>query len=189
MRCGGSHQLVDGIGSDLHSCLETEGKVGGREVVVYGLGHAHYVEPLFEQLLRYALRAVAAYAYDGIHTHKTEFAYHLFGTVHILPFTGTLVEYRPCERAALIGGLYDGAALIVYSGNRLLVEQLYLRRLPQNTVICLNTAEHLPLLVVLSRTFDYAAYHGIQSGTVAAAGRYQNPFHQLYVFFCNLAIS
>ena len=42
---GGGVQPVDGIGRDLHRGVEPEREVGGGEIVVDGLRHAHHGDP------------------------------------------------------------------------------------------------------------------------------------------------
>src|SRR5690554_689707 len=55
-------QAVHGVGGDLHGGVEAEGVVGGRDVVVDGLGNAHDLEAFIRQPLR---RSEGAFASDG----------------------------------------------------------------------------------------------------------------------------
>jgi hypothetical protein len=53
-------QPVDGVHAHLHRGVEAERELGGRQVVVDGLGHADHVHALGRQLGRHAQRVLAA---------------------------------------------------------------------------------------------------------------------------------
>ena len=55
VRCGCCDKFIDCFCGNLHCCLETEGAVGHREVVVDGLRHADDIQTLLVQFLRDAL--------------------------------------------------------------------------------------------------------------------------------------
>ena len=103
-------QFVDGLGANLHSGLEAEGVVGGGEVVVDGLGHAHDIEAFLCQTEGDALGAVATNVDDSVNTHILELAEHLVAAVNGGP-GAVAVAHGPGEGAALVGGAEDGASL------------------------------------------------------------------------------
>ena len=46
MRLRGGVNLVEGVGDGVQSGIESESDVGGREIVVDGLGHSHNLQSL-----------------------------------------------------------------------------------------------------------------------------------------------
>ena len=168
---GGRHQLIDGLRGDLHCRLETEGEVRTRQVVVDGLGHAHHRDADIEKIQGDALRAVTADIDDGVEAHVLETFLHELRTVLHLPTTIGL-PHREMERAALVGGLDDGAAFHMDAGDRLFRERHNLHIVLEDAVKRFDTAEDLPIFTFLSRSFHNAANHRVQAGTVAAARRY-----------------
>jgi hypothetical protein len=66
MRLGGGVNLVDRVGCRGDGGIEAEGDVGGRQIVVDGLGHGHDLHALVKEFERDLLRAVATHGDDGV---------------------------------------------------------------------------------------------------------------------------
>ena len=165
-RCG--YQLVKGLRGDLHRRLETEGEVRARQVVVDGLGHAHHGDAHVEELQGDALRAVAADVDESVEAHVLETFLHQLRTVFDFPASVGL-PHGEVERAALVGGLDDGAALDVQAGDHTFRQFHNLHVVFQDAVERLYTAVNFPFVLFQRGSFHDAADHRVQPGTVAAA--------------------
>ena len=77
---------------------------------------------------------------------------------------------RPVERAALVGGLDDGAATEMDAAHRFWCQPDDFGGFPQDAVVGLYTTEHFPIFL-LGGSLDDGANHGVQAWAIAATGK------------------
>ena len=174
------HQLVEGLRSDLNCRLEAEGEVGGRQVIVDRLGHAHHVDADIHQLLGDPLGAVTANVDDCLEAHLLQPLFHQLGTV--LGFPGTVrLPHGKAERASLVGSLDDGTAPDMQTRHALFCQPHQFHLVSKNTVERLYATIYLPLFWLQHSSLDNAANHSIQTRTITTSRGHQYFMtHNLY---------
>ena len=167
VRLRGGVDLVDRVGGRAHGGVEAEGDLGGAEIVVDGLGHAHDLHALLKQFLGDGLRSVAA---DGDHRINAQFpriGHHFIGDIELL-FLAVLYRFE-FERAAAIGGAEDGAAAGQNAADLFKGEFERLLR-PDQAVKAIGNADDLPL-VLQDGGLHRGTNHCIEAGSISASGR------------------
>ena len=122
----------------------------GKRAAVIGIGVSN--TPLIKTLLRAGIPVTAC--------DKNEH------TVHSAPSTIGILN-GPVERAALVGGLNDGAATEVDATHRLWRKPDDFGGFPQDAVIGLYATTHFPVFL-LGGSLDDGANHCVQAWTIAA---------------------
>ena len=72
----GGVQPVERIGRAGHGGIKSEREQRSFQIVVYGLGHTHYRNPIFKELLRDAQRAVAADGDEGTQIQRVHTGFY-----------------------------------------------------------------------------------------------------------------
>ena len=148
----GRVQAVDGVGGDLHRGVEPEGEVGGRQVVVDRLRHAHHLHAVAREPVRHTERVLAADRDHRADTVAGERRLHPLGTVVGVVRVGA----RRAENGA--AAREEPARRLERQGHRLTLDQ------PAPTVPV--TDELVPLLVALA---DDGPDHRVEAGAVTPA--------------------
>ena len=160
VRLTGGPEPVDGFGGDLHGGIETEGVVGGVEVVVHGLGNADDLQAGVGEAFGGREGSFAADGDDGVDAQPVHVGLDDLRAPAVLEGVGA---GRAKDGAALFGDASDERA---GDGNDV----------PFNHAAPSVEEPHEFVAVDGNAFEDGAADDGVQSGAVAAAGEDSN-FH------------
>ena len=76
MTFSGGMQPIERVGCAGHGGIKSEREQRSFQIVVYGLGHTHYRNPIFKELLRDAQRAIAADGDERKQTQRVHTGFH-----------------------------------------------------------------------------------------------------------------
>ena len=162
---GGGVEAVERVGDALHGGVEAERGGRGGKIIVDGLRHADDGDAVVEKLVGCGERTVAADADERAHAEVVE---RLLGLVDDrLRDQRLFAEALLGDEAAAVGRADDRAAdrhdaLSIFQGENLVVHGR------EEALIAVNKAEYFPAQGVGGS--DGGADHGVEAGTVAAAG-------------------
>ena len=155
----GRADAVDGLRGDLHGRVEAERVVGGVEVVVDRLRHAHDLEAGVGEPLGGGEGALSTDRDERIHADAIERGLHVLGAA-----VGSLEGIRAARSE-------DGAALLAEAANGVAVERH--REALDDTLPSVADSDE-GLVVDLRPLEDGAADDRVQSGTVPTAREHTN---------------
>ena len=158
--------LVDGVGSGVQRGIKAESNFGGGKIIVDGLGHAHDLHALLEELLRNGLGPVAADADHGVHSQLAGVGNHLVG--NIPNYLDTVLDTFVVERIAAVGGAQDSAPAGQNAAHVFEREFAGPFR-PNQPVEAIGNADDLPL-VLEDGGLHRGADDRIKAGGVATSG-------------------
>src|ERR1700741_1262680 len=176
MAFGGGVQAIDGFSSDDQSGIKAESDLGGVQIVVDGLRHAHNFHSFAEEIERDVLRPIAA---DHNHGVDPETARVIHAQRRVV-MNDLLAVFRGFvgERIAAIGGPENGASARQNSADCFLGHVFGAFR-PYEPVETIANSDDAHGVVIDGAAHD-CAYDRVQPGSVSAAVYYPdgaNWFH------------
>ena len=178
MTLGRGVELVDRLGGGAHGRVEPEGHHGPHHVVVDRLRHADHREPLLPEVVADLERPVTTDGDEGLEPARIERRDQVVRAVH-LALGPVRPRFAPAERIAAIGGAEDGPAEVGDAADAVGIEldDPGIVRPKQAVEAALDAIGLPPTLV--GGEHD-GADHGVEAGSIAAAGRESESHVSIY---------